>query len=112
MPAAPPLYSVVPFIAMLLAIALGPLALPRWWEAQRHRLPVSAAPGRPAALPRLPPGGAVFVDLPAVAALDDDGRHPAGGLFLLGFGTARARDDGGAASGPSADRATARARDQ
>src|SRR2546426_904058 len=132
MPAAPPLYSVVPFIAMLLAIALGPLALPRWWEAHRHKLTVSVAlglpvlgfylvrqpsvlaatAGRPAALPRLPPGGAVFVDLPAVAALDDDGRHPAGGLFLLGFGTARARDDGGAASGPSADRATARARDQ
>src|SRR6266480_3529653 len=47
MPAAPPLYSVVPFIAMLLAIALGPLALPRWWEAHRHKLTVSVALGLP-----------------------------------------------------------------
>src|SRR5207245_11203725 len=47
MPAAPPLYSVVPFVAMLLAIALGPLALPRWWEAHRHKLTVSVALGLP-----------------------------------------------------------------
>src|SRR6266481_3273853 len=47
MPAAPPPYSVVPFIAMLLAIALGPLALPRWWEAHRHKLTVSVALGLP-----------------------------------------------------------------
>src|SRR2546427_7992313 len=47
MPAAPPLCSVVPFIAMLLAIALGPLALPRWWEAHRHKLTVSVALGLP-----------------------------------------------------------------
>src|SRR5439155_8239868 len=47
MPAAPPLSSVVPFVAMLLAIALGPLALPRWWEAHRHKLTVSVALGLP-----------------------------------------------------------------
>src|SRR6266700_68621 len=47
MPSAPPLYSVVPFVAMLLAIALGPLALPRWWEAHRHKLTVSVALGLP-----------------------------------------------------------------
>src|SRR5215510_11965065 len=43
----PPLYTVIPFVAMLLAIALGPLAAPRWWEANRHKLYVSVALGVP-----------------------------------------------------------------
>src|SRR5256712_13740527 len=47
MPAAPPLYSVVPFSGMPLASALGPLALPAWWEATLHKLTVSVALGLP-----------------------------------------------------------------
>src|SRR5215470_13780809 len=45
----PPLYTVIPFVAMLLAIAVGPLAVPRWWEANRHKLVVSVALGVPVA---------------------------------------------------------------
>jgi len=47
MPSPPPLYTVIPFVAMLLAIALGPLAAPRWWEANRHKLIVVIALGLP-----------------------------------------------------------------
>src|SRR5512138_438044 len=47
MPSAPPLYSVVPFVAMLLAIALGPLWAPHWWESNRNKLIVSALLGLP-----------------------------------------------------------------
>ena len=44
---APPLASVVPFTLMLLAIAVLPLAVPRWWEANRHKFLVSAVLGAP-----------------------------------------------------------------
>jgi len=44
---APPLYSVAPFVAMLLAIALCPLRVPHWWEPNRNKLIVSAALGLP-----------------------------------------------------------------
>jgi Na+/H+ antiporter NhaD/arsenite permease-like protein len=37
----------VPFVAMLLAIALGPLWAPRWWESNRNKLVVSALLGVP-----------------------------------------------------------------
>jgi Na+/H+ antiporter NhaD/arsenite permease-like protein len=47
MPAPPPLYSVLPFVAMLLAIAFLPLALPHWWEPNRNKLLVSAGLGLP-----------------------------------------------------------------
>jgi Na+/H+ antiporter NhaD/arsenite permease-like protein len=46
-PSAPPLYAVVPFVAMLLAIAVGPLWAPRWWESNRNKLVVSALLGVP-----------------------------------------------------------------
>jgi Na+/H+ antiporter NhaD/arsenite permease-like protein len=39
-PSAPPLYTVAPFVAMLLAIALGPLWVPRWWESNANKLVV------------------------------------------------------------------------
>jgi len=39
--------GLLPFAAMLLAIAVGPLAVPRWWEANRNKLLVSAALGLP-----------------------------------------------------------------
>jgi Na+/H+ antiporter NhaD/arsenite permease-like protein len=37
----------VPFVAMLLAIAVGPLWAPRWWESNRNKLVVSALLGVP-----------------------------------------------------------------
>ena len=47
MPAALPLYTVLPFVAMLLAIALLPLWLPHWWESNRSKLVVAAVLGAP-----------------------------------------------------------------
>ena len=44
---APPLYAVLPFVAMLLAIAIAPLATPHWWEPNRNKLLVSSALGAP-----------------------------------------------------------------
>jgi Putative citrate transport len=57
---APAAWTVLPFVAMLLAVALGPLVARHWWESNLHRLLVScvlAAPvvilyaGRPLASP-------------------------------------------------------------
>ena len=42
-----PLYAVLPFVAMLMAIAICPLAVPRWWEPNRNKLIVSCALGLP-----------------------------------------------------------------
>ena len=47
MPAALPLYATLPFVAMLLAIAILPLAAPHWWEPNRNKLIVSAGLGLP-----------------------------------------------------------------
>ncbi|MEX2223757.1 MAG: sodium:proton antiporter [Candidatus Rokuibacteriota bacterium] len=47
MPAPLALYTVLPFVAMLLAIALFPLWLPHWWESNRSKLVVAAALGAP-----------------------------------------------------------------
>jgi len=44
---APPAYAVAPFVFMLLAIAVGPLWVPHWWESNRHKLLVAAALGLP-----------------------------------------------------------------
>jgi Na+/H+ antiporter NhaD/arsenite permease-like protein len=46
-PATLPLYTVLPFAAMLLAIALFPLWLPHWWESNRSKLAVAALLGAP-----------------------------------------------------------------
>jgi Na+/H+ antiporter NhaD/arsenite permease-like protein len=45
-----PLYSALPFVAMLLAIALLPLAWPHGWESNRNKLLVSAGLGLPVLL--------------------------------------------------------------
>ena len=45
----PPLYAVLPFVAMLLAIAVAPLWIPHWWESNRNKLILSAALGLPIA---------------------------------------------------------------
>jgi Na+/H+ antiporter NhaD/arsenite permease-like protein len=39
----PSVWMVVPFVLMLCAVALGPVALPHWWESNRNRLLVSCA---------------------------------------------------------------------
>jgi len=44
---APPVYTVLPFVAMLLAIALCPLRVPHWWESNRNKFLVSAVLGAP-----------------------------------------------------------------
>jgi Na+/H+ antiporter NhaD/arsenite permease-like protein len=45
--AALPVYSIVPFVAMLLAIALCPLRVPHWWESNRNKLLVASVLGAP-----------------------------------------------------------------
>ncbi len=43
----PPLYTVLPFVLMLLAIAVCPLWTPHWWERNLNKLLVSGALGLP-----------------------------------------------------------------
>ncbi len=43
----PPLYAVLPFVVMLLAIAILPLRVPGWWESNRNKLIVAAGLGAP-----------------------------------------------------------------
>ena len=50
MTSAPPVYSVLPFVAMLLAIAV-PLWVPHWWESNRNTLIAAAALGFPVRRP-------------------------------------------------------------
>jgi Na+/H+ antiporter NhaD/arsenite permease-like protein len=45
-----PLASVAPFVALLLAIAVLPLAAPHWWEHNRNKFIVSALLGAPLAI--------------------------------------------------------------
>jgi Na+/H+ antiporter NhaD/arsenite permease-like protein len=42
-----PLYTVLPFVLMLLVIAVLPLWLPRWWGSNRNKLMVACALGLP-----------------------------------------------------------------
>ncbi|MGH7308024.1 MAG: sodium:proton antiporter [Candidatus Rokuibacteriota bacterium] len=42
-----PLYTVLPFIVMLLAIAVLPLSTPHWWEQNRNKLLVACVLGLP-----------------------------------------------------------------
>ena len=44
---APPLYTVLPFILMLLAIAVLPLSVPHWWERNRNKFLVACVLGLP-----------------------------------------------------------------
>jgi Na+/H+ antiporter NhaD/arsenite permease-like protein len=44
---APPVYTVIPFVLMLLAIAVAPLWLPHWWARNSHKLLVGAVLGTP-----------------------------------------------------------------
>ncbi len=45
--AALPVYTVLPFVAMLLAIAVCPLQVPHWWESNRNKFVVSLLLGAP-----------------------------------------------------------------
>jgi Na+/H+ antiporter NhaD/arsenite permease-like protein len=42
-----PLYTVLPFVLMLLAIAVFPLSVPHWWERNRNKLLVACLLGLP-----------------------------------------------------------------
>ena len=42
-----PLYTVLPFILMLLVIAVLPLSIPHWWEKNRNKLLVACVLGLP-----------------------------------------------------------------
>ena len=42
-----PLWSIAPFVAMLLSVAVLPMLVPHWWESNRHRAGVAAALGLP-----------------------------------------------------------------
>jgi Na+/H+ antiporter NhaD/arsenite permease-like protein len=42
-----PLYTVLPFVLMLLAIAVLPLATPHWWEQNRNKMLVACVLGLP-----------------------------------------------------------------
>ncbi len=44
---APAIYAVLPFIALLLTIAVAPLGALHWWESNAHKLLVAAALGAP-----------------------------------------------------------------
>ncbi|HEV8436948.1 MAG TPA: sodium:proton antiporter [Methylomirabilota bacterium] len=46
-PAAPPLYTLLPFGLMLLVIAVFPLWIPGWWESNRNKLLVAGVLGLP-----------------------------------------------------------------
>ena len=46
----PPLVSVLPFAAMLLAIAVCPLGVPEWWASNRHKAWLATALAAPVAL--------------------------------------------------------------
>jgi Na+/H+ antiporter NhaD/arsenite permease-like protein len=48
MPPAPlPFYTVIPFVALLLAIAICPLWIPHWWESNRNKLLLAGVLGIP-----------------------------------------------------------------
>ena len=49
-PAGLPLWTVLPFVAYLAALALVPLALPRFWESNRNKLAMAAAFSVPVAV--------------------------------------------------------------
>ncbi|MDD3629754.1 MAG: sodium:proton antiporter [Bacteroidales bacterium] len=45
-----PLWAIIPFVLMLLAIAICPLALPAWWEKNKNKLLISLLLGVPTAI--------------------------------------------------------------
>ncbi len=47
---APPLWASIPFVIMLLMIAIGPLVAEHWWENNTHKLIVSCVLGIPTAI--------------------------------------------------------------
>lgn len=50
LPASIPLYASIPFFAMLMTIAVGPLLFHHWWENNRNKLIVSLVLGIPTAI--------------------------------------------------------------
>ncbi len=70
-----PLWSVLPFVGLLLSIAVLPLATPHWWHKNRNKAFVSAAFGLPVA---------VYIVFQDPAALAHTGLEYAAFACLLG----------------------------
>jgi Na+/H+ antiporter NhaD/arsenite permease-like protein len=77
-----PLWAIIPFVLMLLCIALGPLFFEHWWEKNRNKLLVSIILGIPVAgylialgLPELLAHQLIFDYLPFIILL--------GALFVI-----------------------------
>lgn len=77
-----PLWAIIPFVLMLLCIALGPLFFEHWWEKNRNKLLVSIILGIPVAgylialgLPELLANQLIFDYLPFIILL--------GALFVI-----------------------------
>ena len=45
-----PLWASIPFVIMLLMIAIGPLVMEHWWENNKNKLIVSCVLGIPTAI--------------------------------------------------------------
>ena len=85
----PPLWSIGPFVAMVLAIAVLPLLVERWWQSNRNKAIVSALLGLPVAiyfaatdvgaLTRTALEYAAFVNLLSVLYIISGGIHIRGG---------------------------------
>jgi Na+/H+ antiporter NhaD/arsenite permease-like protein len=74
-----PLVSVVPFMGLLLAIALAPLLAPRWWHPNRHKALVAAL----AALPVLWLLG-IAMGEPGRAVLSEKAHEYLGFIVVIG----------------------------
>jgi Na+/H+ antiporter NhaD/arsenite permease-like protein len=85
----PPLWSIAPFVGMVLAIAILPLLVERWWQSNLNKAIVSAAFGLPvaicfavtdaSALGRTALEYAAFIGLLAVLFVISGGIHIRGG---------------------------------
>jgi Na+/H+ antiporter NhaD/arsenite permease-like protein len=74
-----PLVSVLPFMGLLLAIALAPLLAPRWWHSNRHKALVAAL----AALPVLWLLG-IAMGEPGRAVLSEKAHEYLGFIVVIG----------------------------
>jgi Na+/H+ antiporter NhaD/arsenite permease-like protein len=101
---AAPLYAVLPFALLLLAIAVLPLAAPHWWEKNRHKALVGGVLSLPVVvyLLRAAPGalrgslieyvsfvsllGALYVVAGGIRVTGDLRATPLTNLLLLGLG--------------------------
>ncbi len=67
----PPLWASIPFVVMLLMIAIGPLVVEHWWEKNSNKLIVSLLLGIPVAIYLLTVGGEHGVEMLLHTVLGD-----------------------------------------